>query len=388
MTGVVSSGKINEKISLTGNLKAKQRVDVTSKISGRITPINVDTGLPVARGALIAVVEDDEIRQQIERSKASISVADASIGQREAELVNAKAELERKKKLVEDGILSKQELDLLDMRLRVSQSQLELARAQKRQSEAELRELNIRQGQTRIYSPISGIVATRHVDIGAMVGASNPIATIVSLSPMVIETQVAERDITRIRRGATVTVSVDSIPNQKFTGKVMRISPMLDPLTRNGMVEVEIPNRESLLKAEMFARIDLDLGSPRETLLLPSDALVYRGDQPGVYTIENNMAIFKPVDTGLMQEDNVELLAGLKAGDKVITAGSNLLKDGDRVRVGDRNARGGPGGRPGGGAPGSSGAERGGGTEQQRGPREGRPQGGRPGGGGQRRAQS
>ncbi len=345
-TGVVVSGRINEQISLTGNLRAKQQVDVTSRISGRITQILVDTGYPVARGALIATVEDDEIRQQIERSKASISVADASIGQREAELVNAKAELERKKELVREGILTNQELDVLEMRLRVSQSQLDLAKAQKRQSEAELRELNIRQGQTRIYAPISGVVARRHVDIGAMVGAANPIATIVSLSPMVVQAQVAERDVTRIRRGATVIVTVDSLPNQKFSGKVMRISPMLDPQTRNGMVEIEIPNRENMLKAEMFARIGLDLGSSRETLLLPRDALVYRGNQPGVFTIDNNIARFKPVDTGLMQEENVELLGGLKEGDKVVTRGSNMIKDGDPVRTGE-----GPGGR---GGPGES----------------------------------
>lgn len=371
MTGVVTSGRINEKISLTGNLKAKQMVDVTSRISGRITQVLVDTGLPVARGALIAVVEDDEIKQQIERSKASISVADASIGQREAELVNAKMELNRKKQLVDQGILSKQELDALDMRLGVSQSQLELAKAQKRQSEAELRELNIRQGQTRIYAPISGIVARRLVDIGAMVGATNPIVTIVSVSPMVIETQVAERDITRIRRGAIVSVTVDSLANQTFVGKVMRIAPMLDPQTRNGMVEIEIPNRESMLKAEMFARIVLDLGSSRETLLLPRDALVYRGNQPGVFTIDNNIARFKPVDTGLMQEDNVELLGGLKDGDKVVTSGANLIKDGDQVRVGGRpGTAGGPAGPGSGGqgqAPGTGGRPQGNGQPPRRG---------------------
>ncbi len=370
MTGVVTIGRINEKISLTGNLKAKQMVDVTSRISGRITQVLVDTGLPVARGALIAVVEDDEIKQQIERSKASISVADASIGQREAELVNAKMELSRKKQLVEQGILSKQELDVLDMRLGVSQSQLELAKAQKRQSEAELRELNIRQGQTRIYAPISGIVARRLVDIGAMVGATNPIVTIVSVSPMVIETQVAERDITRIRRGAIVSVTVDSLANQTFTGKVMRIAPMLDPQTRNGMVEIEIPNRESMLKAEMFARIELDLGSSRETLLLPRDALVYRGNQPGVFTIDNNIARFKPVDTGLMQEQNVELLSGLKEGDKVVTLGANLIKDGDQIRVGGRpGAAGGPAG------PGNRGRENAAGGQGQAPGAGGRPQG-------------
>lgn len=342
-TDRVSTGKINEKIALTGTLKPKQQVDVNPQMAGRITQILVDTGQPVARGALLAVIEDDQIKQQVERAGAAISVDEASITQREAELSNARAELERKRKLVEEGLLSRIELDTLETRVRVTQSQLELARAQRRQSQADQRELNIRQGQTRIYSPIAGVVARRQVDIGAMGSSNSPIVTVVSISPMIIEAQVPERDIARIRRGSTVKVTVDSLPDQNFTGRVMRIAPLLDPQTRNGLVEIEIPNRNSMLKGEMFARIELDLGSSRETTLLPRDALVYRGEQPGVYTIENDAAKFLAVETGLTQEDKVEVLSGLKAGDTVITGGANLLKDGDRVRVAGR-----PGGEGGG----------------------------------------
>lgn len=332
-TDVVSNGRISEKISLTGSLKPKESVDVNPKIAGRLIKINVDIGQSVARGALLAVIEDDEITQQIERSKASIAVVDASIAQREAELQNAKVELDRKRKLVEEGILSRTELDGLETRFRVAQSQLELARAQRRQSEAELRELNIRRGQTRVFAPIGGIIARRHVDTGAMVSSGTPIVTVVSVSPMVIAASASERDIPRIRNGANVNVTIDSLPDQTFTGRVMRIVPLLDPSTRNGQVEIEIPNRGSLLKGEMFARIELDLGSQRETLLLPRDALVYRGDQPGVYMIEKDAAKFLPVETGLTQADKVEVISGLKLGDTIITRGSNLLKDGDRVRV-------------------------------------------------------
>lgn len=349
-TDQVSTGTINEKIALTGTLKPKQQVDVNPQMAGRITQILVDTGQPVARGALLAVIEDDQIKQQVERAGAAISVDEASIAQREAELSNARAELERKRKLVEEGLLSRIELDTLETRVRVTQSQLELARAQRRQSQADQRELNIRQGQTRVYSPIAGVVARRQVDIGAMGSSTSPIVTVVSISPMIIEVQVPERDIARIRRGAQVKVTVDSLPNQNFTGRVMRIAPLLDPQTRNGLVEIEIPNRNGMLKGEMFARIELDLGSSRETTLLPRDALVYRGEQPGVYTIENEAAKFLAVETGLTQEDKVEVLSGLKAGDTVITGGANLLKDGDRVRVAGRPGSEG-GGRRGQGQP-------------------------------------
>jgi RND family efflux transporter MFP subunit len=332
-TDVISTGQISEKVALTGSLRAKEQVDVSPKIAGRLVSILVDTGHPVARGALIAQIEDDEIRQQVERSKASIAVVEATIAQREAELGNAKAELERKKQLVEAGLLSRIELDALEMRHRVAMSQVELARAQKRQSEAERRELDIRQSQTRIYSPITGLIAKRHVHPGAMTNPGAPVVTVVSLSPMVIEAKASERDIARVKRGLPVTITVDSLPGQRFTGRVMRISPMLDAQTRNGIVEIEIPNRDGTLKGEMFARVDLDLGGARETTLLPRDALVYRGDQPGVYVIESEKAKFIALETGLTQDDKVEVISGLKAGDTVITRGSNLLKEGDRIRV-------------------------------------------------------
>lgn len=350
-TGQITSGKVSERVALTGALKAKEQVDVTPRIAGRITEIKVDVGQSVGRGTLVAVLEDDEIRQQIERSKASIAVADASIAQREAELSNAKVELDRRKQLVESGVLSRQELDALEMRYRVALSQVELARAQRRQSEAEQRELNIRQSQTRIYSPISGVVAQRQLDIGAMGGTNTPIVTIVSVSPMVIEANAAEQDIARIKKGAQVNITIDSLPGEKFTGRVMRISPLLDPQTRNGKVEIEIPNKGGLLKGEMFARVELNLGSERDTLLLPRDALVYRGEKPGVFVIEAEKAKFLEVETGLTQEDKVELLGGLKLGDKVITQGVNLIKEGDRVAERGAGQGGGAGSGQPGGAP-------------------------------------
>lgn len=346
-TDVVTSGTISEQITLTGSLKPKDQVDVNPRIPGRLTRLTVDTGQAVARGALLAVIEDDEITQQIERSKAAISVVDATIAQREAEARNAQVELDRNRKLVAEGIISQTVLDTLVTRQQVAQSQLTLARAQRRQSEAELRELTIRQGQTRVYAPLSGVVARRHVDVGAMLSSSTPIVTLVSLNPMVIEATASERDIARIRPGITVNVTVDSLPGQQFTGRVHRISPLLDPQTRNGIVEIEIPNRGNMLKGEMFARIQLDLGSKRETALLPRDALVYRGEQPGVYKIENDVAKFYTVETGLTQGDKVEVVSGLQVGEVVITRGSNLIKDGDRVRTGGGGAgrQGQPGGR-------------------------------------------
>lgn len=332
-SATVERGKVGEKITLVGALKAKDQVDVNPKVTGRIVQMKVDTGHAVRRGALLAVIEDAEIEQQVERSKASMAVTEASISQREAELSNASAELDRQKRLLESGLISRQEFETGQTRHRVAQSQLELARAQRRQSEAEQRELSIRHSQTRVYAPMSGVIAKRHVDIGAMVNPAVPIVTVVNVSTMVIQANASERDVGRIRFGLPAVVAIDSFPGQQYKGRVMRISPVLDPQTRNGLVEIEIDNPGGTLKGEMFARAELDLGTTREATLVLRDALVYRGEQPGVYLLDSGNAKFQPVETGLTQIDKVEVLAGLKEGDVVITRGANLVKDGDPVRV-------------------------------------------------------
>ncbi len=332
-TANAERGIIGEKIILTGALKAKDQVDVTPKASGRLTQIKVNTGHNVARGALLAVIEDAEIQQQVERSHASIAVGAASVAQRQAELNNAKANLDRNQRLLDSGLISRQQFDEAQTRYEVTKSQLDLAVAQRRQSEAEQRELKIQQGQTRVYAPMAGAVAKRHVNVGAMVSPSVPIVTVVSLSTMVIQANASERDIARIRPGVTATVTLDSLPGEQYQGRVMRISPLLDPATRNGIIEIEIDNRGGALKGEMFARAELNLTSTRETTLIPRDALVYRGEQPGVYTIDNDVARFRNVETGLTEGEKVEVINGLKEGEMVVTRGANLLKDGDRVRV-------------------------------------------------------
>jgi RND family efflux transporter MFP subunit len=139
-------------------------------------------------------------------------------------------------------------------------------------------------------------------------------------------------------------VNVDAFGEQTFTARVSRISPVLDAATRSGMVEVEIPNVNGHLKAEMFARVTLDLSSTRMATVIPREALVYRGQQPGVYLVQDRRPVFKPIETGLSQGDKVEVLAELTPGMIIVTRGATMIAEGDQIRVvgGDGPARGKP----------------------------------------------
>ncbi len=341
----VSTGEIREELLLTGALRPKEMVDVNPKGTGRIENIYFQVGDNVKNGQLIARIENDEVEQQVKRSEAAYEVSKANIVSRQAELENSMANLARAQQLFDEGLLSPQEYQQQKSSLRVMEAQLKLAEAQAQQSIAELSELNIRLEQTDILAPMSGIVSVRYVDPGALVTPSNSILQVVNLKTMVTQGNVPERSIGRLRVGNHANVFVDAIPDREFTGVVARIAPILDAATRSALIEIDILNPEMLLKAEMFVRIGLDLGSMRQTTLISRDGLVYRGQQPGVYVVEGgtDRPVFRVIETGLTREGQVEVLANLNIGTQIVGRGATMLRDGDRITTG-RGGLGGGGG--------------------------------------------
>ena len=244
-----------------------------------------------------------------------------------------KKELDRTVELHENQLIPRRDLDTADARYRGAIAQEKLAEAQIDQAQAELRELRVRLDNTRILAPISGLVGKRHLDNGALVNPSMAVVSLVDLSTMVMEINAPEKDLVKIRTGLEAGIVLDAYPEQKFKGRVIRLSPILDPATRTGSVEIEVPNPKMMLKAEMFARVELDLGTRHNTLLVPREALVSHDQQRGVFKLQEDTARFQPVDAGITQGGEVEVISGLKEGESVITLGVNLVKNGDKVRL-------------------------------------------------------
>ncbi len=327
-------GQVREVLLLTGALKPRESVDVTPKATGRLVETHFRVGDRVKKGDLIAELEDDELQQRMRRAEAAIAVSDANVAQRKAELDSIKANLARAQQLFEEQLMSPQEFEQQKTGLAMVEAQVELAAAQVEQAKAELRELGIQLEQTKIYAPMSGDVALRYVDEGALVSPNSPIVRIVNLAMMVSQGNVPERNVGKLRVGNETEVRVDALPDRVFRGRVARISPVLDAATRSALIEIDIPNPDRVLRAEMFARINLDLGTMRDATLIPRDGLVYRGQQPGVYVVDDeNRPVFTPIETGMTRENHVEVLANLDAGTKIVGRGATMLRDGDRIAV-------------------------------------------------------
>ena len=343
-----SRATIQSEITLVGNLIGQATVAVASRAAGRVESVNVRLGDRVTRGQRLAKIEDFDIQEQVKQAEAAQQVSEATIRQREADLKLAQTNAERSRNLFERQLLPKQTLDDNEARYQSAIASVDLARAQSSQSKARLDELRINLGNTIIVSPVTGFVSKRTVDPGAFVSQNVPVVDVVDISTVRLVANVVEKDLKELQTGNTTRVEVDAFPGETFTGRIARVSPVLDPATRTAPIEIEIPNSAARLKPGMYARVSVTTSTKKEALVVPATSVVDLGGRRGVFTPLNESAVFRALDLGTEQKDIVEVLGGLDEGDTVITTGSSALRDGDRIVLPD--GAGGGRGRRGGGA--------------------------------------
>ena len=329
--GQVSRKSIEEQFTVVGNLIGDATVSVAPRAAGRLQEITVRLGDRVARGQRIAKLEDYELIEQVKQAEAAQEVSIATIRQREAELKVADANAQRSRNLFERQLLPKQTLDDTESRFDAAQAQLDLARAQSAQSKARLEELRITLANTVITSPLNGVVAKRAVDPGAFVSQNVPVVDVVDIGRVRLVANIVEKDLKSLHAGNATQVEVDAYPGETFTGRIARVSPVLDPTTRTAPIEIEIPNPNYRLKPGMYARVNITTGTRKDALVVPSNAVVDLGGRRGVFQPQNDTAVFRVIQVGLEQPDVVEIVGGLSENDTVITTGASALRDGDRV---------------------------------------------------------
>ncbi len=333
-TATVQPHAFETNLELLGELRPQAVVEVMSRISGRLREVLVDRGDVVRKEQLLAVVDDVDLRQQIHRAEAAVSVTKAAVSREEATYENLKIQVARYRELHEENLISTQDLEDLVSRMRVSQAQLELVKAQVRQAEASLSELTIQHDQTRIYSPLNGFVGVRHLEPGALVNPSVPIVSVLNVERVKTLVPVSESGLGSIRMGLPAEIVVDVYPDRVYQGRIRRISPYLNPETRSADVEIEVINRDGTLKPGMFAHVKIDTRISETALTIPRSALLTRGAQQGVYFLtDERITVFREIKIGRIEGDVVEILGGLQEGAEVVSTGAQSLNDGDKVRT-------------------------------------------------------
>jgi RND family efflux transporter MFP subunit len=350
-----------ERVLVVGNLIGAATVQAVPKINGRLATVNVQLGDPIGKGQTIARIEDREIQEQVRQAEAAYRVAEATIRQRKADLKLAEVNLERNRSLLDRQLLPKQTFDDTDARHQAALAQLDLANAQFEQAKARLDELRINLANTVITSPVDGFIGKRFLDPGATVSPNVPVASVVDIRTVRMVANLVEKDLKRVTVGTQAAVEVDAFPGEKFAGRVGRVAPVFDPATRTAEMEIEVPNPGYRLKPGMYARVQLTVSVRPNAVTVPNNAVVNLGGKPGVFialpgegrdTTDRphapgtgaapiatggtgaNVGLtarFTPIEAGIHDGDNVEVVSGLADGTRVITVGAGALKDGDRV---------------------------------------------------------
>jgi HlyD family secretion protein len=330
--GKASKGDISAELTVVGNLIGAQTVDVVPRSAGRLVSVNVQLGDRVARGQLLAKIEDQEVNEQVKQAEAAYQVSEATIRQREADLKFSQVNLDRSQNLFQRQLLPRQTLDDAQARYDASVAQLDLARAQFAQSQARLDELRIAKANTSITSPVNGFVGKRNMDAGAWASQQAPVASVVDISSVRLVANVVEKDLRLVNSGDPARVNVDAFPGETFSGRIARVAPVLDPATRTAEIEIEVPNRDFRLKPGMYARMAVTIESRNDATLVPKEAVVDYNGARGVFTMNaDSKAKFKPIEIGIEDASRVEVRNGLTASDIFVTTGASALREDDTL---------------------------------------------------------
>ncbi|NNM04954.1 MAG: efflux RND transporter periplasmic adaptor subunit [Gemmatimonadetes bacterium] len=306
----VSRVTFTETIRLTGTVQADKDVVISAEESGVIREIVVDKGRWVQEGQAIFRMDDELLSSQVEQARAMANLAQET--------------WDRRKRLYEEDQVGS-ELAYLE------------AKYLAEQATANLSLLEERLARTVIRAPIGGILDSREIEVGTMVGPGTPVARIVDTNPVKITGGVPERYATDVRTGTGATVTFDVIPDQSFEGKISYVGAVVNPRNRTFPVELRLPNPGGMIKPEMVANVDMVRRTLEEAMVVPQEALIRVEEGYVVFTVETEDGVelvrSNPVELGPAQQNEAVILSGIEAGDRVIVVGQQSVAAGDRVTV-------------------------------------------------------
>jgi len=337
----IQQASIKDVGRFSGSLFPQSEFIVAPKIAGRLEKILVDIGDVLTADNLVAVLDDEEYQQQVYQAVAELEVARASLEEVKITSETAKREYERTVALREKKIASESQLDLADSEYKTQQAKLQVAAAQVSQKQAALKMAKVRLSYTQIRVPTNHaseqrVVGERFVDEGSMLAPNTPIVSILNIGTLIAVINVIERDYPKFRLGLPALIDTDAFPGQTFSGKVLRIAPLLMEKAREARVEIKIPNEQMVLKPGMYVRVQIEFELHENVTLIPLAALVKRNGSQGVFVVDRQekKARFVPVTVGIVNETRVEILKPQFTG-AVITLGQHLLEDGATIILPD-----------------------------------------------------
>jgi multidrug efflux system membrane fusion protein len=362
---VLKTSTIEDFYEAVGTVRSKVSSVLSSKITGNIMALHVQEGDRVKAGQLLIEIDDRDGNAQLRKAQAgvrevldmvdevdrNIQAAESAEKAVEAEQILSLSTYNRYKSLLEKKSVSRQEFDQAEARYRAQSAELERTKAQIEsllarreqvlakieQAKAEVTAAQIFLGYARIQSPMKGVVAVKQTEVGVLAVPGAPLLTIEDDSHYRLEAAVEESLIGKIRLGESVGVLIDAFGPKEWSGKVAEISPTSDPVSRSVIVKIDLLPKgkkdepQPFLRSGLFVKARFSSGE-RTLIAIPAKAIVQRGQLQGVYVVDStNIARLRLIQAGKSYGERVEVLAGLRDGEKILVEGLEKVQDGCRV---------------------------------------------------------
>jgi membrane fusion protein, multidrug efflux system len=327
----------DRKESLPGEFLPFLRVAIYAKVEGFVEKVEVDRGSLARAGQLLATITAPELDAQSAEAEAKVRTAESQSAEAEARLVAAQSTYDRMKSAsATEGVIAGNEVVQAEKQVDAEQSRVKAAEASVRAAQAALKSTDDLRAYLRVTAPFSGVITTRNVHPGALVGAgkeSEPMFELETINRLRLVVPVPEADVGAIVKGAHVSFSVPAYPGETFSGVVSRISRSLDPKIRAMPVELDVPNPNGRLAAGMYPSVNWPVRGNRTVLMVPPSSIVNTSERTFVIRVKNGAAEWVDVKRGAAQGELVEAIGPLSAGDVVLRRGSDEIRQGTRVKV-------------------------------------------------------
>lgn len=303
--GAPVRGDIVAVYSGTAPIEAFAEADVIAKVAGEVREINVEEGDDVKQGQVLARLDGDRLRLELNES--------------EANLRKLQRDYERNVELKDKSLISSGDFDKIKYDLEALEASFNLAKL----------ELDY----TQIRAPIDGVVSERFVRLGNTLAVNEPVFRITSFDPLVAYLHVPEREYRHIAKGQPVGIDIDALQGLRVIASVTRISPIVDPQTGTFKITIEISDDQRRIKPGMFGRISIVYDQHVNVLQIPRSAIIEEDGVTTVFVVEDDKAIRKVVQTAYSDRGMIEITSGLSDKDRVIITGQIGLKDDALVTI-------------------------------------------------------
>lgn len=332
-------------LNASGYVVAQRKAAVASKITGRLVSLYVSEGSRVKKGQVIARLENEDAESAREQAKASLSVANANLEQARAELKDATLTYNRNKRLIANGAISHVEYENSEIRYSRAKAVVDSAEATIKVNSAALRSATVAEDYAIIRSPFDAVVLTKNADIGDIVtplgAAANAKAAVVTIADMTsleVEADVSESNLSLIKSGQPCQIQLDALPESRFNGVVKTIVPTADRSKASIMVKVAFNDNDPRILPEMSAKVAF-LSRPikpeemKPRTALDRNAVINRSNKNVTFLVKEDEVVETTVSVGEQFGDMIEVLSGLKSGDKVVLKPLDKLKNGSKIKL-------------------------------------------------------